>query len=77
MNNEIYKKLLEAEYYQNELEENQRSVLALIKLLEHEGTNHSQYNQLDYLQNRNKEINNQLICLYKIINELRHKIENG
>ena len=74
MNNEDHQKLLEAKYYQNELEENQRSVEALIALLECAGNNHPQYNQLNYLKNRNQEIESQLASLNEIINNLKDKI---
>jgi hypothetical protein len=74
MSNEDEKKLLEAIFYKNELDQNKRSVDALISLLEHKGTSHPQYNQLDYLKNRNKEIEKQLISLNEIINNLKAKI---
>ena len=62
--------LLKTELFISHLEENKRSVEALIALLECEGEIHPQYNQLDYLQKRIKEIDNQLIGLNKIKNLL-------
>ena len=76
MNDEDRKKLLEAEFYQSELRENKRSVEALVALLKHKGINHPQYNQLAYLEERDREIDSQLIGLDKIINNLISKIEN-
>jgi len=70
MNDEDREKLLKAEFYQSELRENKRSVEALIALLKYEGINHPQYNQLDYLEKRDQEIDSQLIGLDKIINDL-------
>jgi hypothetical protein len=75
MNDEDRQKLLQAEFYEKELKENQISVDALIALLEHEGNNHPQYSQLTYLKSRNQEITDQLTNLNKIINKLRNKVE--
>jgi len=69
-------KLLKAKFYQRELEENKRSVNALMSLLEHTGSNHPQYHQLNYLITRNKEIENQLVNLHRIISNLETEIQN-
>jgi len=73
MSGQNQQKLSTAEFYKNELEENQRSIDALIALLEHEGEKHPHYNQLNSLKNRNQEIDTQLISLNEIINNLKDK----
>ena len=71
--NENKQRLIEAEFYEKELKENQRSIDALIAILEHQREKHPQYKQLDYLKERNEEINSQLTSLKEIINNLRNK----
>lgn len=74
--NENKQKLLEAEFYEKELQENQRSIDALIAILEHQREEHPQYKQLHYLEERNKEINSQLASLKEIIDNLKEIIDN-
>jgi hypothetical protein len=73
MNDGNNQSLLKAKLYENELKENKRSVEALIALLEWEGINHPQYNQLEYLKKRNQEIDDQLNSLSQIISNLESK----
>jgi len=73
MDNEDKQTLLDASYYKNELQATKRSIEALIVSLKCAGTNHPQYDQLEYLKNRSQEIENQLRSLNQIITKLENK----
>jgi len=65
--------LQKAEFYIEELTNTKNSVDALIDLLEYSEGSHPQYNQLEYLKERSRKIENQLSNLYEIKNKLTGK----